>query len=213
VPDEIRRGAWMSSPSYCTMAFVVRDAAGKLYITTAAHCVDFAGQDVSLFNVGRIGTVKARAGQDMALVEIEPAMYSKVNPTMVGWGGPTGLATEAPQDKDPLLHYGWGYAGTFVLDQTRCRAHVYKSDGSNRSVYEANGHISNGDSGSGIMTADGKALGLTNWGWVLIAAPTARFGGPRFDQGLLDLGAVAGLDLELVPGEPVRPVCVEDPLA
>jgi hypothetical protein len=64
------------------------------------------------------------------------------------------------------------------------------------------------------MTADGLAFGLTNWLFGFgtppgVFAPIPRFGGPRFDEGLRDLGRAAGLTLSLVPGEPVRPVCVE----
>jgi hypothetical protein len=207
VPDSIRPGAWMSSPSNCTMAFVVRDTASRLYITTAAHCVDFVGQPVSLWEEGRIGTVRAMAGVDMALVEIDPAKYDRVNPTMVGWGGPTGMATGPVAEGTPLLHYGWGYLGTWVVDQTRCRPHVFFANDGAR--YEGLGQISSGDSGSPIMTADGKAMGLTNWGFGIVVQIPGYFGGPRFDQGLAALEGASGLDLELVTGEPVRPVCLE----
>jgi len=225
IPRGIRPGAWLQiGAANCTAAFVVQDPAGALYITTAGHCTEHVGQRVSvkegvlvaaLGDMVPFGTVVARwpAGLDAALVRIDEDKYPQVNPRMTGWGGPTGLATANPGTASVVKHYGWGWV-TWYDFSTRCRAGVFNSWQANTWWYAGIG--GGGDSGSAVMTADGKALGILDWGGgIIVPTPTGAFlstmeGGVRFDR-VLQAWANEGRDLSLVLGGPVNEVCTPEP--
>lgn len=225
IPEGIRPGAWVQiGTAECTAAFVVTDAAGALYITTAAHCTGFVGQRArvtqgqmvaALAEPAEFGTVVARwpQGLDAALVRIDPETYSQVSPTMIGWGGPTGLVTDTPPKGTGTLHHGWGWV-TWYEQQTRCRRGSLEGAGTNTWwAHEVGG---GGDSGSPIMTEDGRALGILDWGGGLIVpTPTGAFastmvGGVRLDAVLRALNA-QGWGLSLVEGGPVNQLCTPEP--
>ncbi|HEV8361389.1 MAG TPA: hypothetical protein VGR28_13145 [Candidatus Thermoplasmatota archaeon] len=226
LPAGIRPGAWLQlGPADCTASFVVRDASGALYITTASHCTHALGERVKYTSNALIaaqapptefGTVVARwpQGYDAALIKIDAAKYGDVSPRMIGWGGPTGLATSAPAADTQVLHYGWGW-WTWMDHTTRCRIGVMDSFDSQTWWYD--GPVGNGDSGSAVMTEDGLALGVLDWGSssglpLLLGPPAGPYvflagGGTRFDRALAAWEAVTGLDLELVTGGPVNATC------
>ncbi len=97
----------------CTSNFVFRDGANYA-IGTAGHCGDVGSQvtmialDGVLFNIGTItkSTGDAGPGNDFALISINPALNSKVSPSMAHWGGPVGQWTSGV----PAIvkHSGWG---------------------------------------------------------------------------------------------------------
>ncbi len=225
IPDGIRPGAWIQAGShYCTAAFVVEDQTGGLYLTTAAHCTDHVGQRVSVME----GTLVAAAGQwepfgtvvehwpgwnlDAALIEIDEDHHDDVDPSMPGWGGPTGIATDAPEG---VFHYGWGWV-TWQEHQNRCRDGPSVSWGSQ--TWWANTTGGGGDSGSGVLTDSGEALGILAWGRQLTNDPIGgafiaeQLGGTRFDVALDALEGATGLDLELVEGDDVSAIEAPDPV-
>lgn len=221
VPEGIRPGAWMSAPHNCTMAFVVRDSVSRLYITTAGHCADFAGQEVRVRGHGLIGHVAAtrwaargEGPGDFALVAIPPEKYGEVDPRMAGWGGPLGLVRGQPEEDIAGRQYGWGYKHWFT-HETRCREVTIRGAEWSQRSYGGVGALGFGDSGSPVILADGRAVGIVSGGdpftpVVLPADPleiNPTFGGSRLDWALHELEKMTGLKLRLVDGGPPVQTC------
>jgi hypothetical protein len=114
----IRPGSWMISPAGCTMNFIFRKS-GSLAIGTAGHCVDGAGDPVTLLTLApgtenpvlvNVGSVLVRRdngiGDDFALVSIRPALHSWVDPTIALVGGPCGQYSGS--GPETVAHYGHG---------------------------------------------------------------------------------------------------------
>lgn len=219
VPEGIGPGSWIRvGGHYCTAAFVVADAEGDRYLTTAGHCTDAVGQEAYVLEDALVagaadwesfGTVVARWpgwNLDAALIEIDDDHSGDVDPSMAGWGGPTGLASQAP---DHGFHYGWGWV-TWQEHQTRCRDGPSVSWGPTTWWLETTG--GGGDSGSGVVTGTGQALGILTWGRQVTYEPVGgafvaeQLGGVRMDVALDALSADAGLDLQLVTGDELAPV-------
>lgn len=206
VPTGIRPGAWIVRPNGCTLAFIVHDAAGAPYALTAGHCLA-EGQPVSLYGDGVVGTVVASRndglGEDFALVRVHADKAHLVDPTMIGWGGPVGVQDGTV--RGDVLHYGWGTA-TWPTDDTRCRrgtASVMHEDERSFAFVAA---ALWGDSGSAVIDADGRALGILTH---VSTDPTggATVLGTRVTYALAELEAMTGLELSLADGEPVRDEC------
>lgn len=202
---KIQPGARMNSPAGCTFSFVLRDATGQLYISTAGHCLGRVGRSVSAGGVGAFGTsvfvVNAGVGRDFGLVRIDPAKYSFVDPTLCHWGGPSKLAefpagpvTANPEDR-VLLQYGWGYA----TQNAATRARIQYADSWGATYVSLTGLVSGGDSGSATMFADGGAAGVVTH--ATFGAPTGALGpgyATRLDHGIALAEAALGVDLSLV---------------
>jgi hypothetical protein len=228
IPRGIRPGAWLEiGDANCTASFVVQDPTGALYITTAGHCTSGPGQRASIKenaligmqnDIHPFGTVVANwpHGLDAALIRIDAEQYADVNPTMLGWGGPTGLLTSIPA-QDPVIvrHYGWGWA-TWYEQNTRCRSGVADLASWDSTTWWYFGLGGGGDSGSAVMTSDGLAMGILDWGaFAIPTVVTSAFvspeeGGTRFDQALAAFSQVLGKQFTLVPGGPLNAVCQED---
>lgn len=112
----------------------------------------------------RIGTTDAAtcAYNDFALVKVDAADVKKVNPSVPFWGGPTGLDTNGVAAGDRVYSYGSSSlrAGVSVLSP---KYGVGLGDdpadkGWSHPLYTVTPGIP-GDSGSGFMTAGGKAVG------------------------------------------------------
>jgi hypothetical protein len=101
----IRPGSDMIAPNGCTMNFIFKNAAGALGIGTAGHCVN-NGDHVVLLTLAPgagnpvlvdIGTVAVRVfnpnniAPDFAIVQINPALYNWVFPTIAQILGPCGV--------------------------------------------------------------------------------------------------------------------------
>jgi hypothetical protein len=122
LPSEIgiRPGGWMIEPYACTMNFVFARGS-RLGIGTAGHCTDSLRQDVVVLTLTPgsnnpvlidIGKVVARddngVGDDFALVEIDPQLYSWVSATTAVIGGPCGAYYGS--GPETVWHYGHGLA-------------------------------------------------------------------------------------------------------
>jgi hypothetical protein len=149
------------------------------------------------------------AYNDLALVRVSAADVKKVNPSVPFWGGPTGVDTDGTAVGDRVWTYGNSSlrAGVSALSpHTGASLGDDPADGGwSHPVYTVTPGIP-GDSGSGFLSADGKALG------VLSTVALAPFAG---SNGVGDLGkelryarahsGIAGL--ALVKGtEPFSPV-------
>jgi hypothetical protein len=115
----------------------------------------------------RLGTTNATtcAYNDLALVKINRAAVSKVNPSVPFWGGPTGIDTNGTTAGDQVWTYGNSSlrAGVSALSpHTGISLGDQASDrGWSHPLYTVSPGIP-GDSGSGFMTAGGKAIGVVS---------------------------------------------------
>jgi hypothetical protein len=113
----------------------------------------------------QLGTTDANtcAYNDLALVRIDPADVGKVNPSVPFWGGPTGIDTDGTASGDRVWTYGNSSlrAGVSALSpHTGISLGDQAADGGwSHPLYTLTPGIP-GDSGSGFMTAGGKAVGV-----------------------------------------------------
>ncbi|NUR07200.1 MAG: hypothetical protein HOQ45_09335 [Nocardioidaceae bacterium] len=103
------------------------------------------------------------AYNDLALVKVDPGSVGTVNPSVPFWGGPTGIDTDGTAAGDRV----WTYGNSSLrggVEQLSPHTGIGVGDdpadgGWSHPVYTVTPGIP-GDSGSGFMTADGKALGV-----------------------------------------------------
>ncbi|MGN6089797.1 MAG: hypothetical protein ACTHNT_10965 [Actinomycetales bacterium] len=113
----------------------------------------------------QLGTTDANtcAYNDLALVKVDPADVGKVNPSVPFWGGPTGIDTDGTAAGDRVWTYGNSSlrAGLSPLSpHTGISLGDQAADGGwSHPLYTLSPGIP-GDSGSGFMTAGGKAVGV-----------------------------------------------------
>lgn len=214
----IQPGALLGDP--CTMNFVFQDPAGALYIGAAGHCVPEVGERVIAPGLGSFGTTvfwrddstnftePANATgplMDFALVKVDADKQDLVEPALRFWGGPTGIeAMYAPGT--PTLHYGQGLFWQ-ATEPSRPRYGVLQERyqaGPFTDWYLASHAIMGGDSGSGLLTGNGKALGII----VTVAATFGNqpgvIGGPTVEL-ILETLHEAGFDVEMATA-PFTPV-------
>jgi hypothetical protein len=113
----------------------------------------------------QLGTKDANtcAYNDLALVKVNAADVSKVNPSVPFWGGPTGIDTNGTAAGDRVWTYGNSSlrAGLTPLSpHTGISLGDAAADGGwSHPLYTVSPGIP-GDSGSGFMSAGGKAVGV-----------------------------------------------------
>ena len=102
----------------------------------------------------------ACASNDFALVKLDPADVPKVNPSVPGFGGPTGLGG-ASATGDTVFSYGNSSlrAGIPQLRPKQGIVTGMEGNGWSRNVYTLTPGIP-GDSGSGFLDASGGAIGV-----------------------------------------------------
>jgi hypothetical protein len=103
------------------------------------------------------------AYNDLALVEVDAADAGKVNPSVPFWGGPTGIDTDGTRAGDRVYTYGNSSlrAGLSPLSpHTGASLGDDAADGGwSHPLYTVTPGVP-GDSGSGFLSADGKAVGV-----------------------------------------------------
>lgn len=149
------------------------------YIGTAAHCTDKLGEVVSNPEVGEVGEVVydsdlVDSGVDFTLIQLNPEVVAKTNPTVFGWGGPTRSVTQedlAVGDQVDVYGYGLLLGET---EQTRPRYGVLMAF--TEQEYQANMPAVNGDSGAPLIHHEtGAALGIiSRYGFTI--PPTTDMG-------------------------------------
>jgi hypothetical protein len=224
----------------CTFNFLFRSPDGTRYIGTAGHCVDpgtASNSDSNPDGNGRIERVWSRGSgpvakdpaghrigefayaivnppKDFALIRLDSAV--EASPEMCHFGAPRGVYTGKTAAAVVLQYYGNG-EGIDTVAPARSAVALGTPDPDH--IY-ATGLALPGDSGAGVMTADGLAIGvLVTFGLNGIGfeggphkAPTPR-SLPHADGNGVDLGTVGitrlgpqlaraserlGLSLELV---------------
>ncbi len=202
----------------CTLNFLFRAPDGTRYIGTAGHCVD-PGQEVTFKDSddtgnGRIEKVWARGGgpvaedpsgqrfgefaymvvhdpKDFALIRLDPGV--EASPEMCHFGSPHGVSTTDTDTAVVLRYYG-NAVGLEEVVPARSAVALGTPDPDH--IYAA-GLAVPGDSGAGVMTADGLAIGvLVTTGFHGIAleggpyqVPTLR-DYPRADEKGVDVGTM-----------------------
>jgi Trypsin-like peptidase domain len=140
----------------------VRFAVGASQLTDGTEVGNGKLVYSSWLTMQQIGTTDADtcAANDLALVRVDRADRDEVDPTVPHWGGPTGLATQgAPQGSSV---YSWGQS-SLRPDQTLSPRQGVSLGSANGGwgwdVYTATPGVP-GDSGSGFLDAQGRALGV-----------------------------------------------------
>jgi hypothetical protein len=110
------------------------------------------------------------AYNDLALIKVDPADVDKVNPSIPRFGGPTGLGASAAATGDTVYSYGNSSLRQGIPYLSPKQGIVLQSEGNgwSRTVYTLTPGIP-GDSGSGFLDANGKAIGVLS---TLQLAPT-----------------------------------------
>jgi hypothetical protein len=93
---------------------------------------------------------------DFALVELDPADAERVDPTVPGLGGPTGLDTDGTQAGEPVFSFQPQNGGRAIKEGRSLGV----DDGGLAHRVETSPPGRLGDSGSGYMDADGEAFGV-----------------------------------------------------
>jgi len=141
------------------------------------------------------------AYNDLALVRIDPADVGKVNPSVPGFGGPTGVGGPSATGAD-VYSYGNSSLRFGITQLSPKRGIVVTTEGNgwSRTVYTVTPGIP-GDSGSGFLNASGQAIGTLS---TVALAPLAGSNGvadlgrevayARSNGGLSDLQVVNGTE-------------------
>ncbi len=149
----------------------------------------------------------ACAYNDLALVRLDPADVGRVNPSVPGYGGPTGLGTVGDLGST-VFSYGNSELRLGISKLSPKQGTVIQSEASGWShiVVTVTPGVP-GDSGSGFINEDGQAFGVLS---TLQLAPLAGTNGVGDLQRELAYAHAHGLPgLQLVAGtEPFRPSLV-----
>ena len=217
----VRPGAVVESDNgQCTFNFLFQGSDGRRYIGTAGHCIlgdDPLGGDAGEQSWAPGAGPEARDGdgnrigefayailkdpKDFAVIRLDPGVAA--NAQMCHFGGPTGVNTDQGADPVLLHHFGQGLGVGAVLP---ARSALAAGMPSPDHVYAA-GAVVPGDSGSGIISADGRAVGVI----VTTGLHTGSLGTSGLDAGTMGVTRLApqvaraeqvlghGLDLQEAP--------------
>jgi hypothetical protein len=138
------------------------------------------------------------AYNDLALVKIDPADVGKVNPSVPGFGGPTGVGGASATGSD-VFSYGNSSLRFGITQLSPKRGIVVSTEGNgwSRTVYTVTPGIP-GDSGSGFLDGSGQAIGVLS---TVALAPLAGSNGVGDLSRELAYARAHGLaDLQVVNG-------------
>lgn len=177
----------------CTYNFLFQAPDGTRYIGTAGHCIlgttpvaDSAGEKLwpkgggpqaktGGQRVGEFAYAVLESPKDFALIRLDPGV--EASPAMCHFGGPVGVFEGTSPDTTVLEYYGNGVAIGSVLP---ARSGVAEGIPNDDHVY-AVGLALPGDSGSGVISSDGRAVG------VLVTTGLHGFG---FSENGVDFGTM-----------------------
>jgi hypothetical protein len=173
----------------CTANFLFRSPDNlTLYIGVAAHCFGLdPSTAVTTGTTATVGGIKA-AGKvvyngwkfdssdmnDFGLIQLSntPSVRNEVNPAVMYYGGPTALgSTDAVALSDAVMVYGNSIQRDEDSPQNPRDGTVLTHLGDLLGVVTQYPGMP-GDSGAGLMTADGKAIGVLSTGVIPDIGPT-----------------------------------------
>lgn len=217
----VRPGAIvLSDVGQCTFNFLFRGSDNGRYIGTAGHCIlgtSSIGGDVGEASwapgtgpvardaagnrIGEFAYAILQDPKDFSLIRLDPGVSA--NPGMCHFGGPTGINNDRPGLLQAVLlnYFGNGVAIGNVLPARSALAfgmpdpdHVF-----------AQGLAVPGDSGSGIISGDGRAVGVV----VTVGVHSSSIGTDGADAGVVGITRlspqaqraqqVLGINLDLQP--------------
>lgn len=193
----VRPGAIVNSDKgQCTFNFVFTGSDGETYIGTAGHCI--LGDSAIEGDVGEMAWIPgegpeardaggARIGEfvyailqdpkDFALILVDPGVTA--DPQMCHFGGPTGVNSDMPSGAVILHYHGNGVGvGRVVPARTGLALGMPHPD----HVF-AQGLAVPGDSGSGIIGGDGRAVGVI----VTVGIHSSSIGTGGVDAGIVGI--------------------------
>jgi hypothetical protein len=139
------------------------------------------------------------AYNDLALIQLDPSDVANVNPSVPGFGGPTGVA-EAPTSAGATV-YTYGNSelrgGVTKLSPKQGVVVQQQGNGWSRDVYTATPGIP-GDSGSGFLDSSGNAIGVLST--VQIAPLAGSNGVGDIAREIAYMQAHGGPGANVVPG-------------
>ncbi len=165
----VRPGALVETPNgFCTLNFLFRGSDEQRYIGTAGHCIledegeeswgpgsGPVARDASGARIGEFAYAVLGDPKDFALIRLDAGVPA--DPQMCHFGGPTGLNRDTPTSPVVLEHYGQGVVfGDVVPGRTALALTGMPSE----NTATALGAVIFGDSGSGIVSDDGRAVGV-----------------------------------------------------
>ncbi len=172
------------SSGSCTSNFLFRSPDNAtLYLGLAAHCFGDAPTGTSVDVAGRGGAGRIafnawdhvgeqdRFDYDFGLVQLSNSVRKSVHPAVLHFGGPTAMAdSSAVLPGTKVVTYGHSIQRPPADPENPREGWVVKNGGGDPAtsanqilVYTDHPGIQ-GDSGSGLMTADGRALGVLSLG-------------------------------------------------
>jgi len=193
----VRPGAIVNSDTgQCTFNFLFQGSDGRRYIGTAGHCIlgeSPVGGDVGEESwapgtgpeardgndqrIGEFAYAILQDPKDFALIRLDPGVAA--DPQMCHFGGPTGVNADMPSSLVTLQHFGNGIGVGSVLPARTAFAigmpdpdHVF-----------AQGAIVPGDSGSAIISDDGRAVGVI----VTVGVHSSSIGTGGIDAGVMGI--------------------------
>jgi Trypsin-like peptidase domain len=197
----VRPGAVVASDNgQCTFNFLFHGSDGRRYMGTAGHCIlgeDPLGGDAGEQawapgtgpeardgagnRIGEFAYAVLQDPKDFALIRLDPGVQATAQ--MCHFGGPTGVNTDQGAAPVVLNHFGQGVGVGSVLPGRSALAlgmpdpdHVY-----------AAGAVVPGDSGSGIISSDGRAVGVI----VTTGLHTGAIGTGGIDAGSMGVTRIA----------------------
>jgi hypothetical protein len=140
------------------------------------------------------------AFNDLALIKIDPADVGSVNPSVPGFGGPTGVGTVSGSAGETVYSYGNSELRGGVTKLSPKQGVLIQDEGNgwSHNVLTVSPGIP-GDSGSGFMNGSGQAIGILS---TLQVAPLAGSNGVGdISKEIAYLHSVSGFSgVNLVPG-------------
>lgn len=152
----------------CTLNFVydgIGVNTGRVYIGTAAHCVDEVGESVSTNAHSDFGVVAYRGAShpdatDFALIEIKPEFLPFVSAEVKGHPGqPSGSTSSTSTERGDVLRFsGYGMGYDLAGPTQEGRVGVLESDTAEE--WQAYASVMFGDSGGPVLHSSGEAIGI-----------------------------------------------------
>lgn len=201
-----KKTRYMGSAGHCVLldgtgdTLVTPPPAERLYRTGSGPVVKDAGGK----RIGEFAYAVLADPKDFALIRLDDGVAA--NPQMCHFGGPTGINSERPPSSEVVTLRQYGQ-GLLISSVSPARTLYANGMPSSDHVY-ANGVVLPGDSGSGVISDDGRAVGVA----VTVGANTGPLGTldngtvgiTRFQPQLDRAEQVLGQDLEIVTASRLR---------